>query len=398
MSFKLSDREMEQIAQWVDDMGEDAFEAALRKGFKRWQKIEARLSFEEGLSRLTKQDIHGIARRLGLAKVSALRKEALIDAVIEHAVGQLDSFVATMDEDRFRVLESAAKNDGLLMLDQADMETAITLMDMGLVYSGKHDDIPVLVMPQELIEPVVRAAGNAALRERIRRNTEQVKLVRGMLHFYGVMELEEAVQLLLRYIGLPNEFELIEALIEASNADYFQLTGDAILADMDVEDWERLLAEHRMRQDLPFFPFDKKELIRAAAPDYIHRNTAYDNFRKQIRRIAGLNGPQAEQLADEVSIMILQGRNYNDIVIELVETLRLTRMDQMQKLAEAAMPMFNGTKQWMLKGHAPNEVRALQAVSSRQNVVDMRTRRKAGRNDPCPCGSGRKFKKCCGRS
>jgi uncharacterized protein YchJ len=23
--------------------------------------------------------------------------------------------------------------------------------------------------------------------------------------------------------------------------------------------------------------------------------------------------------------------------------------------------------------------------------------RKVGRNDPCPCGSGRKYKKCCGR-
>ena len=23
--------------------------------------------------------------------------------------------------------------------------------------------------------------------------------------------------------------------------------------------------------------------------------------------------------------------------------------------------------------------------------------RKTGRNDPCPCGSGRKFKKCCGK-
>ncbi|HAV61403.1 MAG TPA: hypothetical protein DCY13_03455, partial [Verrucomicrobiales bacterium] len=22
---------------------------------------------------------------------------------------------------------------------------------------------------------------------------------------------------------------------------------------------------------------------------------------------------------------------------------------------------------------------------------------KVGRNDPCPCGSGRKFKKCCGK-
>ncbi|MFA4831092.1 MAG: SEC-C metal-binding domain-containing protein [Patescibacteria group bacterium] len=23
--------------------------------------------------------------------------------------------------------------------------------------------------------------------------------------------------------------------------------------------------------------------------------------------------------------------------------------------------------------------------------------KKVGRNDPCPCGSGKKFKKCCGR-
>jgi uncharacterized protein YecA (UPF0149 family) len=26
-----------------------------------------------------------------------------------------------------------------------------------------------------------------------------------------------------------------------------------------------------------------------------------------------------------------------------------------------------------------------------------RTEPKVGRNDPCPCGSGKKFKKCCGR-
>ncbi len=26
----------------------------------------------------------------------------------------------------------------------------------------------------------------------------------------------------------------------------------------------------------------------------------------------------------------------------------------------------------------------------------MRTEKKVGRNDPCPCGSGKKYKKCCG--
>lgn len=26
-----------------------------------------------------------------------------------------------------------------------------------------------------------------------------------------------------------------------------------------------------------------------------------------------------------------------------------------------------------------------------------RSEKKTGRNDPCPCGSGKKYKKCCGR-
>ncbi|MBQ1354769.1 MAG: SEC-C domain-containing protein, partial [Ruminococcus sp.] len=27
----------------------------------------------------------------------------------------------------------------------------------------------------------------------------------------------------------------------------------------------------------------------------------------------------------------------------------------------------------------------------------VRKGKKVGRNDPCPCGSGKKYKKCCGR-
>ncbi|MFY9327767.1 MAG: SEC-C metal-binding domain-containing protein [Georgfuchsia sp.] len=33
---------------------------------------------------------------------------------------------------------------------------------------------------------------------------------------------------------------------------------------------------------------------------------------------------------------------------------------------------------------------------SRESVPVVRGGPKIGRNDPCPCGSGKKFKKCCG--
>lgn len=35
--------------------------------------------------------------------------------------------------------------------------------------------------------------------------------------------------------------------------------------------------------------------------------------------------------------------------------------------------------------------------SKKQTVTIRRSEPKAGRNDPCPCGSGKKFKQCCGR-
>ncbi|HIE15955.1 MAG TPA: hypothetical protein EYP69_03415 [Bacteroidales bacterium] len=33
-----------------------------------------------------------------------------------------------------------------------------------------------------------------------------------------------------------------------------------------------------------------------------------------------------------------------------------------------------------------------------QKLQPVRTEKKVGRNDPCPCGSGKKYKNCCGRS
>lgn len=35
---------------------------------------------------------------------------------------------------------------------------------------------------------------------------------------------------------------------------------------------------------------------------------------------------------------------------------------------------------------------------SKKEVNSMPKEKKVGRNDPCPCGSGKKYKKCCGKN
>lgn len=84
----------------------------------------------------------------------------------------------------------------------------------------------------------------------------------------------------------------------------------------------------------------------------------------------------------------------------------------LQQMINALMEFMNSTRQWILKGHAPSEIQreekkllrplpqkplVSQPPQGAGEVIDFRTRTKVGRNDPCPCGSGKKFKRCCGK-
>jgi preprotein translocase subunit SecA len=48
----------------------------------------------------------------------------------------------------------------------------------------------------------------------------------------------------------------------------------------------------------------------------------------------------------------------------------------------------------------PTQVKtfAVSAPELSPNSASSSSPRKPGRNDPCPCGSGKKYKKCCGRN
>ena len=73
-----------------------------------------------------------------------------------------------------------------------------------------------------------------------------------------------------------------------------------------------------------------------------------------------------------------------------------------QKQAQRFFDLFsvasNDTRSWANNGHSPNELAAL-AKNLRQkkdrNDVEFNPKIKVGPNEPCLCGSGKKYKKCC---
>lgn len=71
------------------------------------------------------------------------------------------------------------------------------------------------------------------------------------------------------------------------------------------------------------------------------------------------------------------------------------RLDVAERAVEIYKAVGNNPKTAELKSDIPHLKRNTFARSTGTNPV---TVEKTGRNDPCPCGSGKKYKKCCGKS
>ena len=73
-------------------------------------------------------------------------------------------------------------------------------------------------------------------------------------------------------------------------------------------------------------------------------------------------------------------------------------IEQSRKFLNLIVNAKNNTRIWENKGHTPEELHTIlqKELRSKPQEVTINRPKKLGPNEPCPCGSGRKYKHCCG--
>ena len=69
---------------------------------------------------------------------------------------------------------------------------------------------------------------------------------------------------------------------------------------------------------------------------------------------------------------------------------------QNEKRAEEIAPVFDKNGWQFILGIEPDKPEDISDLEKLLNPPKPVQAVKIGRNDPCPCGSGKKYKKCCG--
>ncbi|MCF8481966.1 MAG: SEC-C domain-containing protein [Rhodospirillum sp.] len=134
-------------------------------------------------------------------------------------------------------------------------------------------------------------------------------------------------------------------------------------------------AEATMRSRYTAFSMGKADYIKATLAPGFDEDFNDEDFAESAK--------QTQWQALEIRDLIQGGPDDTEGWVEFVARFRLH-----------GRPMVHHEKSRFVRGGETN--RWLCADSEMNPKAPQRVVAKVGRNDPCPCGSGKKYKKCCG--
>ena len=158
---------------------------------------------------------------------------------------------------------------------------------------------------------------------------------------------------------------------------------EAMLSILDTAWKEHLAAMDHLRQGIHLRGYAAKN------PKQEYKREAFDMFQSLTHRLkTELIGVLSKvQLRDESQVEAMEARNRRSPP----GSARQAEGESVRALA-ASTEGGNGAPPPPRRGNGP-----LPLTGEAGSAPFVRTARKVGRNEPCPCGSGKKYKRCCGR-
>ena len=196
-----------------------------------------------------------------------------------------------------------------------------------------------------------------------------------------------------------------------------------------------------LKEGKPWYVPPIEELEKYEDELYIEKNKAFDSVIGFLKDEFNLDFIDSNsKIYDAFFTLKLEDHNFDNFLDELQQSgLNLT-FERVQKLAPYYTELNNNTRMQANNGYTPaeteklceefgfsgdslyiselhlsvsheherhkkmdkqiNEFRTMRTMLSQYDLANdlLLKPQKPGRNDPCPCGSGKKYKKCCGRS
>ncbi|MDR2908450.1 MAG: SEC-C domain-containing protein [Oscillospiraceae bacterium] len=278
------------------------------------------------------------------------------------------------------------------------------LKSKGYLYLFAQENQLWTVLPKELSAIWQTAMTNNALMEQLDFNQELRDYAVALANLYGAYETEQLAAVWNQHHRNKITPERAEQLLgEMSDfQEDFWLDGDLVISESIFSDSEldELLTQ---TEDMPFYMPAKSIIAQYAGEG------AFDENRPELQRMSAFlktvvpdDVPRRDDLDMDVVYACKEEWSEKEVANMLLQyKFPLDDADAVETFSRLYQSLFENTRLWALRGDTP----AHHTQSTNRRVIPFRLptikppkSRKVSRNAPCPCGSGKKYKNCCGAS
>lgn len=384
----------------LNEMKEDIKKQKEKEQKKLWKEIEHPLNFIYFLKGLTVYELKEMADNLDVEGISTLKKEQLAEAM--HTVVQdriRNIFRQNLILRELKLIERIKLNGGTIPYTNEDMDMLFHLRELGIVFTGTLDKKKIITIPAEL-RVCIGAELNDINRKIITKRDKWIKVSRGILYYYGILLVGDLRQLASNFLDeeIRHE-EYFEFLL--LNMKYIKKIKNygMYIYYGDINSPKEILENIEARDIIDYYPLTLNMVLEAGEEDFVYFDKYQDNVLRFFKKTSKVSEDILKEKISETVNLLRNGYKFGLIISQLVTLTEFKDIDEANELVGYVAELNNNLRLWELKGHTPNELRKIEKLNlsplPKSNITVIKSNL-IGRNDPCPCGSGKKYKKCCG--
>ena len=365
--------------------------------------------------------------------------ESLLDLILENWAEETDSEVSRDDKERYvydLIIRSFEKE--FIFLEKEDLEVLaksasghpLSGMQLaaaqenycrkGWLFMFCENNGCIFVMPDEIRERMLTNLQDEKMQSQLGVVTGLRLTLCACMNLFGIVERKKVLQIAMdkmfgypdlpeaekkELAGLPEKAEeILQILCQRAEGELWQ-EGEWLISS-EFENRKQYKQFLRQVSGQEYYIPDQKEIFLYAEHLVDIENPCYKRMLKDLTRLMR-DKTGADDLMFELEFMVAQNDFQTQDIMNLLFTrdIAFSSRKRGERFAENCSEWVHTVRKWSNRGFTDEELGKQKRELSMTAVSDWgieekqtpKTQKKIGRNDPCPCGSGKKYKKCCGK-
>jgi hypothetical protein len=360
-----------------------------------FSKVKGKLddtSLKALLSNETKQVLIEIAKRIELKGYSKLGKEGLVNIISDNIMSEIPVLLGDLTYKEIVFLEKLSREDFCeYIFNIEELNLVGGLCSIGILAKLSIDNKLYLVVAREAKESIRELFENKEYMESLKQRSKGIAYIDGLMIHYGMLDGSELYKLISESNSSFLNKEDLDFYLNYIFRSYEAFTDANSIIHPYVLDPEGIFEELRVRQNVPY-NYDNSDYFITLGEDL---KSSFGKEVKILRKLLLENNIEEDRVDSLVMELVFNIKNEIGTlsIVNLLEDFGVVFIEgtkESDELVAAVAEVYNTTAIWTLKGLTPIELE-----ERRKTVV--KKEKEPGRNEPCPCGSGKKYKKCCGK-